>query len=99
MAAEVGVKHDGGKPDYSLVPWHALDELVEVLTYGARKYSRDNWQHVAPFKERYTAAAFRHLVAYSRGETVDPESGLHHLAHAATCLFYMIEMDLRGAGD
>lgn len=89
----VGVKHDAEKPDYSLTPWRALEEVVAVLTYGAKKYSRDNWQYVEPFKERYIAAALRHVVAYARGEKIDPESGLHHLAHAATCLLYLIERD------
>jgi len=96
---EIGLKFDTDKPDYSLTPWAALEEVVKVLTYGAKKYSRDNWQHVTPFKERYLAAALRHIVAYARGETIDPESGLHHLAHAATSLCYLTEKDMAKAHE
>lgn len=94
---DLGIKYDGGKPDYSLLPFNALEEVVKVLTYGAAKYSRDNWKLVEPHKERYVAAALRHLTAYAREEKSDPESGRHHLAHAATCLLYIIEKDLTGA--
>jgi hypothetical protein len=38
----VGIKFDSEKPDYSLLPPHALDELVKVLTMGKVKYSREN---------------------------------------------------------
>lgn len=94
---DLGIKYDGGKPDYSLLPFNALEEIVRVLTYGAAKYSRDNWKLVEPYKERYVAAALRHLTAYARGEKSDTESGRHHLAHAATCLLYIIEKDMTGA--
>lgn len=97
LGEEIGVKHDSGKPDYSLLPFHGLEEVVHVLTYGARKYSRDNWRQVEPHKERYTAAALRHLTAYARGEVTDPESGLHHLAHAVTSLLYILEKDMQRA--
>ena len=56
---DLGIKYDGGKPDYSLLPFNALEEVVRVLTYGAAKYSRDNWKLVEPHKERYVAAALR----------------------------------------
>jgi hypothetical protein len=87
----VGVKFDNGKPDYSLLPFYALDEIVKALTYGAKKYSRDNWRKVPEFHYRYLAAAFRHVTSYARGETFDPESGLHHLSHAIVSLMYLVE--------
>jgi len=33
----------------------------------------------------------RHLTAWWAGEDLDPESGLHHLAHAACCLMFLLE--------
>ena len=33
-----GIKYDSKKPDYSLIPPHALDDVAKVLTYGAQKY-------------------------------------------------------------
>jgi len=41
-----GVKYDSGKPDYTLLPLDALEQVVEVLTFGAAKYDRDNWKKV-----------------------------------------------------
>lgn len=90
----VGIKHDGDKPDYSLLPFHALDEVVRTLTYGAKKYSRDNWKKVPDFHRRYLSAAFRHITAHARGELFDPETGLHHLSHAIVSLMYIVEDSL-----
>ena len=40
-------------------------------------------------KQRYLDALYRHLQAYRFGETVDPESGLHHLTHALTNVAFL----------
>lgn len=87
---QAGKKADAGKPDWTLLPWKALTEVIRVLEFGAGKYGRNNWQQVADSKRRYTAAAFRHLSAYADGETRDPESGLHHLGHAACCVLFLL---------
>lgn len=89
-----GVKYDIGKPEYGLIPAHALDEMVKVLTAGAQKYSRDNWAILEDGKRRYFDAMERHIWAWKRGETFDAETGLHHLAHAACCLYFILEKDL-----
>jgi hypothetical protein len=89
-----GLKHDGGKTRYDLVPFDALEQIAKVLTYGAAKYGPNNWRHVVnePGQNRYLAAILRHVSAYARGEIVDQESGLPHLAHAAcSCLFLLSE--------
>ena len=90
--SEKGLKLDEEKRDWTLLPWGALEEVVKVLEFGAKKYSRDNWKHVEP-RERYVSAAFRHLIAYAKGEKIDPESGLHHLAHCICCLLFMVHGD------
>lgn len=87
---EVGMKHDGGKLDYTLVPWDGLEDVVRVLEFGANKYSRDNWRKVENAEARYMAAAFRHMVAHQGGEVNDPESNLPHLAHAGCCILFML---------
>lgn len=89
---EVGIKFDSEKPDYSLLPPHALEELVKVLTMGKVKYSRENWRLLEDGENRYFAAAQRHLWALRKGETHDTESGLHHAAHAAACVMFLIEL-------
>ena len=94
---KVGQKHDQGKPMMSLVPPAALLEVAKVMTFGANKYSLGNWQHVDDLHRRYTDAALRHINAYQRGEKLDDESKLHHLAHAVCCLMFMLETDLNAA--
>lgn len=93
-AAEVvGRKFDAGKLDYTLVPYEGLDEIVKVLMFGAAKYDRDNWRYVQGAKQRYLAAAFRHMTAYTKGEMVDCETGLSHLAHAGCCILFMLALE------
>jgi hypothetical protein len=91
---EGGVKFDGDKPRYDLEQVLATEEVMKVLTYGANKYSADNWRLVPDFEKRYYSASRRHIASYMRGELIDPESGLSHLAHAITCLSYILEIQL-----
>ena len=92
---EEGVKFDLGKLEYGLLPPLALEETVKVLTFGAQKYARDNWQLVPDSKRRYFDALQRHVWAWKRGESLDPESGIHHLAHAMCCLMFLYEHDVK----
>jgi hypothetical protein len=87
-------KDDAGKPELALItllPEKQLITIARVVDYGAQKYSRDNWKkgHFAA----YANAALRHIWARLRGETLDPESGLPHLAHAASCLLFLMWYD------
>jgi hypothetical protein len=85
---ETGRKFDSEKLDWTLMPWKELEQTLEVLEFGAKKYSRDNWKHVEP--ARYEKAAMRHLISYVTGEKIDPESGKSHLAHLiCNALFLM----------
>lgn len=92
-----GRKFDGGKLQYGLLPPLALEEFVKVLTFGAQKYEPDNWKRVPEGSRRYFDAAQRHLWAYKQGQVEDPETGLHHLAHALCCIAFICDLDLSGA--
>lgn len=89
-----GTKYDDEKPRWGLVPWSSMEEVVVVLTIGARKYSPDNWKFVPNAPERYFDAALRHITAWRAGQKRDPETGRLHLAHAVCCLLFMIWFDL-----
>ena len=89
-----GIKYDADKLRYDLVPPCALEEVVKVLTYGAKKNAPDNWRHVASSPARYYAAMQRHVQAIAKGETKDPETGFHHYAHAICCLMFAMEHDM-----
>ena len=89
-----GRKDDAGKPRWDLIPYEALEEVVNVLTHGAQKYAPDNWRSVPDWNRRYFAAAQRHLVAYFQGEDLDDDSDLPHLAHAACCILFLLAKEL-----
>ena len=94
VATEGGRKFDGNKLEYGLLPPLALKATVDVLTFGAQKYERDNWKKVPDSKRRYFDALQRHLWAWKEGEQIDPESSKHHLAHALCCLMFLYEHDI-----
>lgn len=91
---DVGVKYDNDKPQWTLLPFKSVTQVVEVLTYGAKKYAPDNWKKVPNARQRYTDAAFRHITAYVGGEKNDSETGYNHLSHAICCLLYLLAFDL-----
>lgn len=86
-------KHDSGKLRYGLIPPLAEAEMVGVLTFGAQKYSVDNWRKCDDMS-RYVDAALRHISAYRRGEFKDSETELHHLAHAMCCLSFIVDIEI-----
>ena len=91
-------KHDKGKSALELLPSHAVTAVGDVLTYGAKTYSADNWRKVDD-RRRYLGAALRHLMAYAGGEDLDSESGLRHLAHAACSVLFLLEADILDLGE
>ena len=92
-----GLKDDAGKPDYSLLPWSAIEQVARVQMHGAKKYERDNWKHLITEQERVSAAMMRHLAAWFDGEKTDPETGLPHLAHAVCNGLFLLWFELKGA--
>ena len=83
------VKHDTGKLQWSILPFEELEDVVRVLMHGAEKYTVDNWKKCED-TDRYKDALMRHVIAYTKGEKIDNEFGLSHLAHAVcNCLFLM----------
>lgn len=87
----------GRKPArMDLVPPGPLLELSKVYGFGATKYDDHNYIKGYPWSLSY-GALLRHMMAWSSGEDVDPESGRLHLAHAAwhcfcLMLFYQEEL-------
>jgi hypothetical protein len=88
-----GRKDDSGKTRYDLLPWRGLILVAMVMTHGAKKYAPDNWRKVEGWRWRYFRAAIGHLIAWWGGEKLDPEWCLPHLAHAACCVLFLLELD------
>lgn len=90
--AKLGDRFNSGKMQWSLVDFKALEPMVQVLMYGAQKYSPDNWKKGLPINE-VIDSLMRHLVAFKDGEDNDSESGLLHTGHIlcnAMFLSYML---------
>lgn len=91
-----GKKYDSGKPEISLLPPWALEEVAKVLTVGAKKYAPDNWKRVPDGEYRYKNALGRHFIEFLKGNELDEETGLHHLAHLICCAMFIL--DSRASG-
>lgn len=85
-----GIKHDEEKPDLSLLSSKALIEAAKVMTFGKKKYSKDNWRGGIEWSRVY-AAVQRHLAAWNDGQTFDEETGINHLAHAHCGIMFLLE--------
>jgi len=91
-------KNDQGKPLMSLIPPYAKEEIAKVLTFGANKYGLHNWNKTGFSYTRLLSACERHLTSFEKGENLDPESGISHLAHAACNLMFLLEQLNNGKG-
>lgn len=81
--AKNAAKYDNGKLRWDLLPIRELEEIVKVYTFGSQKYGDNKWQGLENGKERYYAALLRHLAEYRKGNAIDDESGLLHIAQVA----------------
>ena len=73
------------------VPLHLVSSpvLLEMslgMLEGACKYGAHNYRVAGVRGSVYYDAAMRHLMAWWEGEDIDPESGIHHLGKAMSCL-------------
>lgn len=91
------IKHDKGKPDFTLIPQEALLEVAKVFTYGAEKYGVFNYSHGTDYR-RYIAAANRHLNQWLRGEDLD-ESGTNHLGNAIASIMMVLDNQKTNKGN
>ena len=93
-----GAKLDEGKLLAGLLLQfpRALTAVLEVGTFGTKKYSRGGWQHVENGVERYTDAMIRHLLK-EPVESEDPDSGFPHEWHLAWNALSRLELMLREA--
>lgn len=90
-------KADAGKLRLTLVPREIIRDIAAVREFAVNgKYKDlDNWKQVEAC--RYRDAAFRHFLAYlDDPESVDEESGLPHLAHLATNIAFLCELEKAG---
>ena len=56
-----------GKPDWTLLPFEALERFLGLMQRGAVKYGRHNWTK-GQSMARAERSMFRHMVQYLKGE-------------------------------
>ena len=90
---------------YELIPVEPLNEVAKLYGAGAQKYSDRNWERGYAWSLSYGALQ-RHANAFWGGESIDEETGRHHLAavvfHALALMTFEQthpEMDNRSGGN
>lgn len=70
-------------------PMLALQEVVRVLEFGAKKYKVGNWAKGMPWSVCFSCALSHALKYASNPAASDEESGLSHLAHLMCNLLFL----------
>ena len=98
ISAGTGALHfDDNKPDVADIDPEFILGIGYVLTYGRKKYERDNWRKGGEYR-RFIASIMRHTLAIAKGEYLDLESGLPHTHHLATDTMFMDHWLRNGLG-
>lgn len=80
MSEEKAMRFNEGKLQWSLVDFDSLEDMVRVLEFGAKKYSVNNWKK--PMSTvKIIESMLRHTFFILKGELIDQESKLPHVAH------------------
>lgn len=79
------------KAPLSLVPSSGLIHTAMAMGNGAQKYGPYNWRDKNVQAMIYVDAAMRHLISWVDGEECAQDSGVHHLGHAAACMFILLD--------
>lgn len=81
---EKAVRYNQDKLRVDLIPTELTEQVAKVFTFGANKYSANNWKGFSQEQQdEIIGSLLRHILEYQKGNKFDDESGLHHLAHAA----------------
>jgi Domain of unknown function (DUF5664) len=82
---------------FDLIPPEALWGIAEVFGRGARKYADRNWEK--GYRWGLSVAALqRHLHSWLMGESIDQETGAHHLLQVAWHAIVLFTYELRNLG-
>ena len=85
------------KVPLSLLPPAPQAHVALALLDGSKKYGRHNWRSESVAASIYIDACLRHLNDWMDGEEEAEDSRVHHLGHAAACLFIL--MDAQQVGN
>jgi len=91
------LKYDDGKPRITLIHPAFLRAMAKVLTFGALKYDAWNWLKGMEWS-RPADSLHRHFLAWQEHESIDAESGCHHLAQVAVNAMFLFTYETFGLG-
>lgn len=86
---EVADRYNSGKNRLGLVPTELIEEVGKVMSYGAAKYSPDNWRKGLSWMGVIDSLE-RHLLAFKKGEDIDLESNCLHLGHMGCNIAFLL---------
>lgn len=92
---EQGLKDKKGKRRWELLDLSLIEPLVDILQFGAEKYEPNSWQNVEDPENTWYAALMRHMAAWRKGEKIDPESHLPHLAHIMCNAMFLLHNEMK----
>lgn len=92
-----GLRYNQNKLPHHLISPFAMDELARVLQKGAEKYALRNWEQGLKWDE-CVGSLMRHVNAWRRGEEVDPETGLSHMAHVLCNAMFLSHFEVTKTG-
>jgi hypothetical protein len=95
------LKADTGKERVDLINPDFILEIGRVLGYGANKYPNGDYNYLEGQGLEYSrvySSLNRHILKWYSGEQLDPETGIHHLIHAAANLQFLFNYDTMGKG-
>lgn len=82
--------------DFWTTVWRGLREHFGISRPQSRTGER-NWEKGMAWHRPF-GALMRHMWAWWRGESDDPETGYSHLAHAACCIAFLLAYECRAIG-
>ena len=99
-----GLRYDTGKNLLDLIPPEWTWALGMILTKGAAKYAKRNWERGMPWS-KVMGPLKRHLAKFEAGEDYDygtsndPGTNCHHLAIVAWNALALMTYELRDIGE
>lgn len=82
---------------FDLIPVIPLWEVARLYGKGAEKYDDRNWEKGFAWHLSYEAA-LRHIMLFWNGESMDQETGRHHLASVIFHAMALMEFEAREKG-
>lgn len=83
-------KKDNNKPPIQLIEPDFIFGIADVLGFGCKKYSKNNWKKpIHDEQDRIFGSIQRHLWSWKKGNVLDDESKRNHLLHAATDIMFL----------